>query len=216
MSGSSINVKEQDPLINVKEQDPLIKVKESDSKKELAPKKGVIYFARHAESRWNAAPPADRGEALRDADLSGAGLQSLMEFKAAVSTLGCKTVYCSPLTRALRTAAATGLNISIHPCLREIRRDWSDVGREHAAICVDFPGIKIPGLLADWWIRPDCKVCTACHECVSCVIKRCAEIRELMRTQAEPVLFIGHSDLLMEMFQWDAKNCEVKAIAADT
>ncbi len=166
-----------------------------------------LYFIRHAESQWNAArraqPAAALTEALRDADLSPAGVAQLAAVAATVAAIPAKVVYCSPLARARRTAAAfagtfTNVPVVELPCLREVRRDWSDLGPAGTG----------------WWFDAACAACAPQHECDACVARRCAEVRATLGALTTSAIIVGHSDLLVALLGWDAKNCEIKCVSA--
>src|ERR1700678_1296784 len=71
----------------------------------------AVYIARHVQSKWNCATKEQREAAtedrsLRDADISPGGMDQLRKIAAnpRPKPVPIKTIYCSPLTRAIRTA----------------------------------------------------------------------------------------------------------------
>ncbi len=168
------------------------------------------FYMRHAESAWNAADEKFKAGAqastLRDAALSPAGEKQLASLNPPAAA-----VYSSPLTRAVQTAlACTDGPVVVEATLREVRRDWGDVGRPPGELRKAFPArvVGVEALAEEWWLTPGCAACRPLHECEKCVSARCDAIRALMGKSISPVLFVGHGDLARALFGWDLKNGE--------
>jgi broad specificity phosphatase PhoE len=167
-------------------------------------------IARHLESKWNAAKADEKGESLRDAGLSKKGEAAGKAFAERIGKLGITEVVCSPLTRAIETAKATGLQkITINPLLREVRRDWSDVGSP-AALLKEKYGISVE---ENWWLgNGNCTKCVLLRECDACVSARAAQMGKLIAQSPKNILYVSHCDFIEAMFGVQTANGEILPI----
>jgi broad specificity phosphatase PhoE len=180
----------------------------------------TLYLVRHAQSKWNAASAEDRAAPsmhLRDADLTDEGVAQLKRLRETMppEMKAASIIYCSPLTRAIRTAQAiaeeTKAAIIVVPCLREIRRDISDIGRDRAELAAQFPTLSL-SLADNWWDGAKDRTC-ACpprDECGACVAARKKEIRQLFDNAPAVSIVVTHSALLLDLYKWDAGTAEIR------
>lgn len=194
-----------------------------------------VYLVRHAESKWNCAGPEERkaaGATLRDADLSAAGRAQLENIAqvlpSELRTVGpTMRIYCSPLTRAIRTALAISAvvgssavggsevvgapEVMVLPYLREIRTDIGDVGSPPADLIAAF-GSRVRGLDllgAKWWLQGAC-ACPPTAECETCTTSRLKSIQRLLEiTQDDPIMIVTHSDIIAKIADIQAPTATV-------
>jgi broad specificity phosphatase PhoE len=200
----------------------------------------MAFIARHAESKWNIATPSERQAAteiwrtnpladcpLRDADLSERGETQIKQ----ISINSCplvEIIYCSPLTRAIRTALSLsvklgGIPVHVHPALREVRRDVGDLGSLPAILKEKFPGVRgFDRLSPRWWMegveepktetRAGTCDCKEIEECAACVSKRIECVEGLVRSAEKSLLIVTHHDLIHELCGWAAGNAEIAQV----
>ncbi|TMI77323.1 MAG: histidine phosphatase family protein [Bacillati bacterium ANGP1] len=109
-----------------------------------------IYLIRHGESTWNA---QRRWQGVADAPLSDAGRAEATLLADALHTVPLRAVYCSPLRRAVDTAAVVAAvhRLDVIPVadLREIAFGvWESLLAEEVEQ-------RFGALLKEWWERPD-------------------------------------------------------------
>lgn len=178
----------------------------------------VVYAVRHVESKWNTASAEERKistslwesspgvyNPLQDADVSPAGDKQLAELPNRIPA-GIQRIYCSPLTRSIKTAiAASGAGsatasvvpICVKASLREVRRDVGDLGSSPAEIKKKFPSVSgIDDLGDSWWREPGCD-CKELEECEKCVTGRLQQVRALLTSEkSSSILIVSHFDLI--------------------
>lgn len=181
-------------------------------------KSSAVFVVRHVQSVWNAAPEeikknTESARKLIDADVSELGKLQLAALSKIVFDRKIDIIFTSPLRRALHTAIAVqqATNAPIRVCgfLREIRRDYGDVGLP--------PRGTLHGLdkLSQTWSEDSYSSCCECqllHECGPCADVRIHLIKKLIRKnirRARSIVIVAHSDLIMRLCGWDAKNGEI-------
>jgi broad specificity phosphatase PhoE len=174
------------------------------------------------QSKWNCATAEERKAetGLRDAELSPAG-QDQVKAMCKVLPAGMKAapaIYCSPLRRAIQTATAISaelkLNIEIHPCLREIRRDIGDVGSAKTDLATLFPALSFGTLSDNWWeeSRDAGCSCQLRMECDNCAASHKKQALQLLAKAPANTIIVSHSDLFIALFAWDAENTEIRSV----
>lgn len=87
---------------------------------------GPVYLVRHGDTDW---PSVDdgyfRGHGKDFAPLTEPGRQEAQVAAETLASVGAGTLLCSPMTRALQTAAIIGVRTSLMPDVELDLREWS-------------------------------------------------------------------------------------------
>src|SRR3989442_13313239 len=109
-----------------------------------------IYLIRHGESTWNA---QRRWQGVADSPLSDAGRAEAILLADALHAVPLQAVYCSPLRRAVDTAAVVAAvhRLDVIP-VADLREIAFGVWESLLATEVEQ---RFGALLKEWWDRPD-------------------------------------------------------------
>ena len=109
-----------------------------------------IYLIRHGESTWNA---QRRWQGVADSPLSDAGRAEAILLADALHAVPLQAVYCSPLRRAVDTAAVVAAvhRLDVIP-VADLREIAFGVWESLLATEVEQ---RFGALLKEWWERPD-------------------------------------------------------------
>ena len=172
-----------------------------------------IYFIRHGQSEFNAAPHHGVDPLIFDAPLTELGKAQADRVRNEVKELNICHVISSPLTRAVQTALRIfegRARISIEPTHREWLTHSCDVGRPPDALARDFPSLSFEHLDDHWWHRGPANENNVPVEPESVFHDRVRDFDRLLETAVtRPVAIVGHGNFFQEMIGRMMTNCEV-------
>lgn len=174
-----------------------------------------IYLIRHGQSTFNAIHVATGVDPMHlDARLSPLGHQQVAQAREALAAIPFELVVCSPLTRAIETAAGlfAGRDVPfLVTCRHRERLESScDVGRSPEELAADFPHLSFTDLRSRWWHDGPLNERGLPIEPVETLEERIAHFKEwIVERPEKTIAVVGHGTFFYHLAGRFLANCEV-------